>query len=328
MTGQNHASRGPLASPTPVVSVAMTAFNSAKWISRALDSVISQQVSFPLEIVVGDDCSTDETARIAHSYHQRYPDMIRVLNRPENIGIQHNYYDTFRHCRGKFIAWLDADDYWTDPNKLRIQVSLLEQDASVSVCCHFVRWVTSDGAIQRERFPHLPAGRYGIDDILRSSFIPSPSAVFRNGIQNKLPEWYFNLAPITDWPIWILASLSGDIVLLDKVMADYFLTPGSAATSKGSMFLYNMEANFYDNVESIVPPRLRRWVRAEKGKRYEMIAYWTRKLQGDFVASRKAAVKAFLAPFFLDNLPSKSKALLAAVFRETEWRLRGSKIAA
>jgi len=328
MTADIHASKGTLADAAPVVSVAMTAFNSEKWISRALDSILKQQVPFALEIVIGDDCSGDGTVAIARSYRQQYPDLIRILERPANIGIQRNYYDTLQRCRGKYIAWLDADDYWTDPQKLAIQINLLEEDPSISMCCHFVKWITVDGTIRRERFPNLPAGRYGVEDILRTCFVPALSVVFRNGIQNKLPDWYFDLAPVTDWPIWVLAALSGDIMLLDKVMGVHFLTPGSASTSKGSMFLYNIEAGFYEKIGSIIPPHLRRMVRSEKGKRYEMIAYWTRKLQGDFVASRKAAVKAFLAPFFMDNLQSKSKTLVAAIFRETEWRLRGRKIAA
>lgn len=312
----------------PMVSVAITAFNSEKWIARALDSVLAQQASFPIEIIVGDDCSPDGTAKVVHSYRQRYPDVVRLLDRPANIGIQRNYYETLQQCRGKYIAWLDADDYWTDPRKLEVQVGLLEADPSVSLCCHSVRWVTADGGVNRERFPPMPAGRYGVEDILRTCFIQTASVVFRNGIQNKLPAWYFDLAPVADWPIWVLAALEGDILLLDAIMADYFLTPGSAYSSRGPMFAWKIEANFYEKVESILPARLRRMVRAEKGRRYEIIAYWTRKQQGDFIASRKAAVKAFLSPFPADNLRSKSKSLLAALVREAEWRLRGRKTAA
>ena len=95
-----------VASPSlpPMVSVAITAYNSANWLPRALDSVLKQQIDFPIEIVIGDDCSQDETIRIAHSYSDRHPGMIKVLERSKNIGIQRNYYETFLHCQGKFIA--------------------------------------------------------------------------------------------------------------------------------------------------------------------------------------------------------------------------------
>jgi glycosyltransferase involved in cell wall biosynthesis len=312
--------------PTPLVSVAITAFNSAKWLPRALDSVFKQRTSFPIEIVIGDDCSQDTTVSVARSYQEQHPNVIKILERTKNVGIQRNYYETFEQCRGKFIAWLDADDYWTDPEKLQIQVETLEADPSIIVCCHFVRWVKSDGEIKRDKWPYMNAGRFGLEEILRSSFIPTPSVMFRSGIHRQLPAWYFDLAPITDWPLWVLSALSGDIVLLDRIMADYVHTPGSAFTSKGSMFLYENEVKFYDAIESVLPANWRRFVRAEKGKRYESIAYWVRK-QGDFTVSRQAAFKAFSSPYLMDNIGSKTKTLLAALVRETEWRLRGKRTA-
>lgn len=306
----------------PLVSVAMTAYNSEKWLARALDSVLMQQTEFPVEVVVGDDCSTDGTVAVARSYRQRHPEMIRVLEREKNLGIQRNYYGTFEHCRGKYIAWLDADDYWTDPEKLAIQVATLEADPTVMICGHFVRWVTHEGNVRRERYPSIAAGRYGLDEILRHDFLPSPSVVYRNGIQHKLPEWYFDLAPTTDWPIYVMGALAGDIVLLDRTMADYMLTPGSAIMSKGNLYWYQTDARFYDHIESVLPAKWRRLVRAEKGRRYQDIAYHLRQ-QGDFAGSRKAAMKALRGPWLLDNLGSKTKALLAATVREAQWRLRG-----
>lgn len=311
---------------TPLVSVAMTSFNSANWLSRALDSVLKQRTNFPVEIVIGDDCSQDSTASIAHSYGERHSSVVKVLERTKNVGIQRNYYETFEACRGRFIAWLDADDYWTDPEKLTIQVEMLESDASISACCHFVREVTSDGEVKRERAPAMSAGRYGLEELLRFNFVPSPSVMFRNGVHRQLPAWYFDLAPITDWPIWVLAALLGDIVLIDRVMADYRLNPNSAFTGQGALFAYKMDAEFYERVESILPTKWHRVARKEKFKRYESLAYWLRK-QGDFTDSRKAAVRAFRSPYLMDVWGSKTKGLVAAVVREAQWRLRGSRAA-
>jgi glycosyltransferase involved in cell wall biosynthesis len=306
----------------PLVSVSITAFNSEKWLPRALDSVLRQRTDFPLEIVIADDCSHDSTLRIAHSYRERHPSVVRVLERSRNLGIQRNTCETLNQCRGKYIAWLDSDDYWTDPEKLAVQVQVLESDPSISVCGHFVRWVTADGEVSREKYPALAPGRYGLAEVLRHNFLPTPSVVFRNGIQRSLPPWYFNLESLSDWPIWVMAAQSGKIVLLDRVMADYMLAPGSSMTSRGDLFWRRMDAEFYEQVESILPARWHRLVRAEKGKRYESIA-WLLRRQGEFTASRVAALKAFRSPAALDNVRSKMKALLASIVRETQWRLRG-----
>jgi glycosyltransferase involved in cell wall biosynthesis len=310
--------------PIPLVSVAITSFNSEDWLSRAVDSVLQQRTSFPLEIVIGDDASQDATVSVANSYRKRYPQMIVVVERSKNVGIQRNYYETFEQCRGKFIAWLDADDYWTDPDKLTVQVGTMESDESINACCHFVRWVSNTGELVRDRYPSIGPGRYGLEEILRHNFLPSPSVMFRNGIHRNLPDWYFDLAPTTDWPIWVLAALSGSIVLLDRVMADYVLNPDSSLMGKGDMYWYQTDARFYEYIESVLPSGCHRLVRAEKGKRYESLAYWARK-RGDFTASRQAAFKAFCAPFVMDNIGGKTKALLASLVREAEWRLSNGK---
>jgi glycosyltransferase involved in cell wall biosynthesis len=307
---------------TPLVSVSITSFNSEKWLARALDSVLAQRIDFPIEIVVGDDCSQDSSLMIAHAYRERHPNIIRVIAQNKNLGIQSNTFETFGECRGKYIAWLDSDDCWTNPEKLATQVRVLEADPSISVCGHFVRWVTKEGEVNRERYPSISTGRYGLDEILRHNFLPTPSVVFRNGIQRGLPDWYFALKSLSDWPIWVLAAQAGEIVLLDCTMADYTLTPGSSMTSRGEMFWLQMDAEFYEQVESVLPARWHRLVRAEKGKRYESMAYLLRQ-QGEFTASRVAALKAFRSPALMDNLGSKSKALLASFAREAEWQIRG-----
>jgi glycosyltransferase involved in cell wall biosynthesis len=321
MSSQDHSAN----SFAPLVSVSITSFNSEKWLPKALDSVLLQQTGFPIEVVIGDDCSADGTIAVARFYQERNPELIRVLERTENLGMQRNYYETFEQCRGKYIAWLDADDYWTDSEKLTAQVQVLESDPRVNVCSHFVRWVTSEGEVMRERYPSISPGRYGLAEIIRHNFVPSPSIMFRNGIHRDLPKWFFDLTGMADWPVLVLAGSSGDIVLLDRVMADYMLAPASSMTSKGSLYWYAMDVQFYEHIESILPSEWHRFARAGKGKRYESMSYLLRK-QGDFTGSRDAAVKAFRSPALMDNLGSKTKALIAAVVREAESKLRQSRV--
>jgi len=308
-------------SATPLVSVSITTFNLEKWLSRAISSVLEQQIDFPIEIVISDDASTDGTLHIAHSYREQHPNVIRVLERNTNVGVQRNTYDTLEQCRGKYIAFLDADDYWTNPGKLAMQVAVLEADPTISLCGHFARWVKSTGEVTRERYPSIPPGRYGLEEIIRHNFLPTASTVFRNGVHRKVPPWYFEFKSLSDWPLWVLSAGSGDIVLLDCVMADYMLTPGSSFMSKGDLFWYEADAEFYQYIESILPAKYHRLARAEAGNRYEEIAYALRK-QGDFSGSREAALRAFRSPFLFDNCVSKTKSLLAASIREIEWRLK------
>jgi len=312
---------GPESGSVPLVSVAITAFNSEKWIARALDSVLLQQAYFPIEIIIGDDCSTDGTAAVARSYRDSSPHLIRLLEPSRNLGMQRNYYETFEACRGKYIAWLDADDYWTDPAKLAIQIQLMESDPSISASGHYVGVVSTEGELLRDRYPAVAPGRYRLADIVRQNFLPSASIVFRNGIHRDLPQSFFDLAGLVDWPILVQAALVGDIVLVDRVMAVYMLSSGSAYMGKNTVYQETVDVQFCEQMESFLPSPWQRLARAAKGKRYESMAYVLRE-QGRFAAAREAALKAFRSPDAMDNVGSKFRVLLAAVLHEAGAKLR------
>ncbi len=317
--------RTPAHAADPLVSVVIPSYNVGAWLKQTVDSVLAQRTSFAVEVVISDDASRDDSVAIARSYKEAYPHLVHLLLREKNVGMQRNYYGAFEQARGKYIAWLDGDDYWTDPLKLELQVQALEADPGISMCGHYVRWVSRGptGKVERERYPRLPPGRYGLETILRSNFLPSPSVVFRNGLQRDLPEFYFDLAPIGDWPVHIMAAHKGDILLLDRIMADYTLNATSNYWSEGAQFWYQNDIRFYDAFEGILSPELKRLVRAEKGRRYESLSYSLRQ-KGEYTASRRAAVGAFRSPRLADNIPSKCKTLLASLVREAQWRISGS----
>lgn len=306
---------------SPVVSVAMTAFNSAHCIARAIESVLRQDAKFPVEIVVGDDCSSDRTAEVVRSFCTRYPERVRLLARPQRRGMQRNFYETFESCRGRYIAWLDADDVWTDPEKLKLQVEWLERDARTAICGHFVRSVRGSGEVVNPRWPNRPAGRYGLADIILSNFVPSLSIVFRNGLQRDLGDWFFELSGVADWPLLLMGACRGDIYLLDRVMADYTVNPGSAYGAKGFLHHHNIDMEVRRRMESVLPTGWHRQVRRGIGREFESLAYWYR-VTGDYEAARAAALQALRTPGLTDNMLTKTRAAAAVAWDDTRSRLR------
>ena len=315
------ASGSSLAGPHPLVSVAVTAYNSASSIARAIHSVSLQQVSFPVEIIVGDDFSPDGTAAVVRELQRCSPVPITLLDRSRNLGMQRNYFDTFEHCRGKYIAWLDADDCWTHPHKLAMQVSALESDPTLAICAHFVRHVSFDGDVHIERYPSRPSGRYTLNDIILQNFVPSPSIVFRGGLHRQLPGWFFSLTGVVDWPILLLAARTGDILLLDHTMADYGVSANSAYNSKDFLYRERIDREVRERMCDLLPSAFHRQVRAGLGRHYESLSY-DFATDGRFQESRHAALRALRAPDLTSNCVSKTRTIVAALFREARSILR------
>lgn len=115
-----------------MISVIVITYNQEKTIARALDSILCQKCHQPVEIVVGEDCSTDNTPAICQDYAARYP-QIRLYCNTHNKGIINNYYDCLLACRGEFIADCAGDDFWVDDQKLEKAVSLMEADPAITL---------------------------------------------------------------------------------------------------------------------------------------------------------------------------------------------------
>lgn len=110
----------------PLISVWVPTYFAGDYMSETLDSILMQQTEYPYEIVVGDDCSQDNTWDIVCAYAEKYPDIIRAHRNEVNLGLSANVLATKRRCRGKYIVNLSGDDYWIDSHKLQKQADFLE----------------------------------------------------------------------------------------------------------------------------------------------------------------------------------------------------------
>ena len=114
-----------------MISVIVTTYNQEKTIGRALDSVLSQRCHLPVEVIIGEDCSTDHAREICQEYATRYP-QIRLFCNDHNKGIVDNYFDCLLACQGDYIADCAGDDFWIDDQKLEKASRLMEADSSTT----------------------------------------------------------------------------------------------------------------------------------------------------------------------------------------------------
>lgn len=121
----------------PKVSVCVTTYNQEKYIAQCLQSLVDQETDFDFEIIVADDCSTDETRAIVQSFKDKYPDKFRLFLHDKNIGAYKNFYFVHEQAWGEYIAHMDGDDY-SLPGKLQAQVDFLDANQECNIVFHRV----------------------------------------------------------------------------------------------------------------------------------------------------------------------------------------------
>jgi glycosyltransferase involved in cell wall biosynthesis len=208
---------------TPKVSVLMTTYNHAPYITQAIESVVRQQTTFTFELVIGEDCSTDQTRAVVLELQQQYPAIIRTLLPEKNLGPHANYIQSYQACRGEYLALLEGDDYWTSDEKLQKQVDFLENHLDFAFCFHWAELFDQEsGTLSDWKYgPPILKSFYTIDDLLEfSNFIPTCSVMTRNKLFGEFPKWYWK-SRIGDFPQHILNAQYGNIGFLDEFMAVY-----------------------------------------------------------------------------------------------------------
>ena len=141
----------------PLVSISCITYNQEKYIRDAIDGFLMQKTTFPVEILIHDDASTDKTANIVREYEAKYPNLIKPIYQTENqyskrngiIGrIQRG------RARGKYYAMCEGDDYWTDPFKLQKQVDFMEENPQYPFCCHRFKILNESDGEFRDEYAH------------------------------------------------------------------------------------------------------------------------------------------------------------------------------
>lgn len=159
----------------PLVSICCITYNHAQFIRKCLDGFLMQKTDFPIEILIHDDCSTDGTTEIIREYETKYPDLIFPLYEEENQyqqgkAAEIDFYN-YRRARGKYIAYCEGDDYWTDPLKLQKQVDFMEANPEYSVCWHRSKqFIVETGEYIEDKCAAVLNGKEGVDIDLDTYF--------------------------------------------------------------------------------------------------------------------------------------------------------------
>lgn len=229
-------------SQVPFVSILCTTFNQKNYIRQTIEGFLMQKVSFPIEIIIHDDASTDGTADIVREYAEKHPDLIKPILQKENqfsqkISVWNTY--VYPAARGKYYAECEGDDYWTDPDKLQRQVDYLESHPD----CLFThtsfkyydqandKFLEDTSAIENTRIQAEEPDKVGLYILDNNKYrVQTVTTVYRSELQSQIPDKfavsrYFLMG---DTQLFFFATLLGKIHFFPEVSAVYRLTPGSA----------------------------------------------------------------------------------------------------
>ena len=226
-----------------LVSVWMVTYNHEKYIAAALESILMQKTNFDFEIVIGEDKSTDRTRSIIKEYQQQYPTIIIPIYHDVNVGAMRNAYEfTLPLCKGKYIACLEGDDYWTDPLKLQKQVDFLETNEQYSMC--FTSRKVIDEVNKKEKI-ELVKNDFTVDAILTGLIPFTQTIVLRNKkeIFNTLATL---IDDVGDRPLGYACLMHGKVKMLEGVTAVYRFSGSGAWSSK------SLDDIDYINITSLI----------------------------------------------------------------------------
>jgi glycosyltransferase involved in cell wall biosynthesis len=241
-----------------MVSIAMITYNHVHHITQAIEGVLSQKTSFPFELIIGEDCSIDGTGDLVFSYQNKYPNIIRVITSDRNVGMMRNFCRVTEACKGKYIAFCEGDDYWTDPCKLRKQVDFLEQNPDYAMV-HTDSAVLMQGSgkfykSSNKRLKGLPKeipSGFIYDFLLMADVVgigtltvlARRSVVMDAQREIGLAEASWKMG---DYPLWLEIAKHHKIKYIDETTAVYRYLDNSASHSKDKQRNFEFRKDVFD----------------------------------------------------------------------------------
>ncbi len=245
----------------PLVSVLLRTYNHEPFIREAVAGILSQQVDFTYDILICEDCSTDRTREIVVEMARQYPDRIRLFLSATNQNDTDVYTRAWRVAKGRYIAYLDGDDYWTDRLKLHKQVRFLEENPDVFVCGHAVRQIDHAGRLLKEsKFDICTDVHLSEEDMASGLGFPLPhlSVLFRNN--GHIPDskaFRKRGVQCDDTFTFAFFSNFGRGFISAEIMGVHRVHPGSVWASLGDEACADLRNTTLRAIPAVINPTLR-----------------------------------------------------------------------
>lgn len=271
----------------PKVSVLMITYNHAPFIAEAIESVLMQQTNFDFELVIGEDCSPDNTRELIAQYVAQYPAIVRLLPATKNLGAHRNFEQVYKAAKGDYFAHLEGDDYWTAPDKLQVFADHLDANPKHSTVFGDVELIDTDGTLIRDHyFPHDIAPVTTIEELFVADYIPNMAVMYRRNLFGDFPSFITEAkVPMVDWPLHLMNADTGDLAFIDRVFARYRQHDGGIWSGVDLRKKVSAHLNLYQLLNAHFNYRFDRLIKKQIAFNY----YWLATEQMKF-GERRAAI--------------------------------------
>ncbi len=219
----------------PLVSVVICTYNRENYIQRTVESILAQEVDFKIEILIGDDASTDNTRSVLFEYQKKYPEIFTLLFHEENQGIGKNWASVMSLVSGKYVALCDDDDYWHHVQKLHKQVEILEKNEDIGLVHTNYRTNNVKANILKENKVKNKSKKNLLNALFDGEyFLITSSVVFRNELIQKyvnLDDYIKYEFPIQDWITWLQIAKYTKFYHLNLSTLTYCISADSVSRS-------------------------------------------------------------------------------------------------
>lgn len=301
-----------------IVSVIIPTYNQEKYIEQALDSVLMQKTQYKMEILVGEDKSTDNTKVILQEYEKKHPGQINVFYREHNLSnaILDNSADLRRKAIGKYIITLEGDDFWTDVNKIETQVKFLENHTEYIAVSHLCQVVDENSRLINEDYPSCKDEEYRLKHYLDGIYPGQLTTVMcRNFYKEDLFDFTIlekHLSP-SDKLMYFALVTNGRVKCIQKSMSAYrHVRKGGASYSAN--YKYNFVEDEHWHFELLLFSK-----QQKKGVKCVEALYFGCLIHG----IKKKAISLRKAVAYMNNLDNKFTAVVLFLKRMIDIHILG-----
>lgn len=213
-----------------MISVLVCTYNQEKYLPQALESILMQKCEEPFEILIGDDCSTDGTGKIADEYQARYPNIIRVIRPEKNKGASANFIRLVNEAKGEYLSICDGDDYWLREDVLQKQIDVFRANSEVGMVCAKAKRYN-----QSEEDYEGTIGYAGAENLLTmlkdNRDVAAPTISFRTELMKQCiaeSDWYITHNYFYDTIMAYWFAYNSRVKFLEDELAAYRILPNSA----------------------------------------------------------------------------------------------------